>query len=183
MTTATPMTREQRANYVQRRVELALLPGGPLYLELEELITQAECEALDALGVAPADHLEATESGDWSVDHDAIASEVARVIAETMFEAAKALRAGAGAMTPDDWSRYGLTPELGRQMLATRETIAQATAAALRVHPDRSRAQLQADAHRLARALEPSPTDGTIPLPPHEQRAMLALRFRVRHGL
>ena len=83
----------------------------------------------------------------------------------------------------DDWQRYGYTRDTGRQELAVRETIAQATEAALRDHPDRSEAQLRADAHRLARALEPTAPDGTIPLAPDERRALLALRFRIRHGL
>jgi hypothetical protein len=68
-----------KANYGQKIVEAALLPGGPLHEDLEELTLNAAGLAADAAGA----------KGDpgYQLDYDQLNEAVAAVISEALFRA------------------------------------------------------------------------------------------------
>ena len=77
--TADPTARRDQAIYVQKIVEAALLPGGPLHEDLEELTFNAAGLAADASGA----------KGDpgYQLDYDQLHEAVAAVISEALFRA------------------------------------------------------------------------------------------------
>lgn len=68
---------------VQSRVEAAMLPGGPLNLALEEVVTEAEIVAMDALGIPRTD-----DRGErFGLDLGWLLEQAAIEIAERLYQA------------------------------------------------------------------------------------------------
>jgi len=78
-----PVSPFDRANYLAESITLALSPGGPLYRDLSDLISEVEGELFRAAGVDGED-----PSRTLTIDHDAIVEEIRYRIHEQMFKAA-----------------------------------------------------------------------------------------------
>jgi hypothetical protein len=84
--------RRDQAIYVQKIVEAALLPGGPLHGDLEDLTLNAAGLAADAAGA----------EGDpgYQLDYDQLHEAIAAVIGEALFRATVAYLETEPAPTP-----------------------------------------------------------------------------------
>ena len=88
--TAPRFTRDMaldRGDYVQKVVAAALQPGGPLYGQLSDLISEATGIAMDAAGIPDDDD---DRGADWPMDHAQVVEDAAHAISEAMFRATTA---------------------------------------------------------------------------------------------
>ncbi len=82
------MTPHDIACKVQEATELAMGPGGSLYVKLSDLLTEAEGVAIDAAG-AKRDRYGVVQGFEtWGLDHDRLVDLVRWEIAEHLFRVA-----------------------------------------------------------------------------------------------
>jgi hypothetical protein len=78
-------TVQDRAEYVSRSVASALEPGGPLAVQLSDLVSAASGVAMEAAGLPDVDD----RGADWPLDEQYVIDMVVDAISQAMFTATR----------------------------------------------------------------------------------------------